>query len=353
MIALDGDAAGIKAAMRLIDLALPLLEAGKSLRFCILPEGLDPDDLIRAQGAEAMQKLLDAAQPMVDLLWQRETEGKIFDSPERRASLDASLRKAIQQIKDSSLRSHYGTAINERRQALFAPARQQNRPWQGNQRQSGKPWGNRAPSGPTPGAKSSMLAQSNAGPETDARVRECAILLGCINHPNLAERFESQLERARFLSPDLQQIRDALLSSLPETLHLPDTEQREHLIDRMHATLGFEPIPKLLSVGQVRINRHVQTNADAELASKAIGEELSRQATILGIVDEIHDGIEEISGVADEGLTWRINEAREEERRISHESLGGDSAGTDDESGLSKNLQKLIDQKIWEKKKHR
>ncbi len=355
VIALDGDNAGIQAARRLIDLALPLLEAGKSLRFCILPEGLDPDDLIRAQGAEAMQKLLDNAQPMVDLLWQRETEGKIFDSPERRTTLDASLRKSIQQIKDPTLRGHYGAAINERRQTLFAPARTKsdNKPWQGNtQRQSGKPWGNRAPSGPTPSAKSSMLAQSNAGPETDARVRECAILLGCINHPQLAEKFETKLERARFLSPDLQQIRDALLSSLPQTPHQPDTEQRPQTIDRMQAILGFEPLAKLLSIGQVRANPHLRIGADIELATQAIHEELAKHAAILGIVDEIKDAEEEITGVADEGLTWRLQQAREAQNKISHESLGGDSAGISDESGLSKSLQKLIDQKIWEKKKH-
>ncbi|PCJ73391.1 MAG: DNA primase [Rhodobacteraceae bacterium] len=353
VIALDGDNAGIQAARRLIDLALPLLEAGKSLRFCILPEGLDPDDLIRAQGAEAMQKLLDNAQPMVDLLWQRETEGKIFDSPERRTALDASLRKTIQLIKDPNLRGHYGAAINERRQTLFAPARKDTKPWQGNSpRQSGKPWGNRAPSGPTPSAKSSMLAQSNAGPETDARVRECAILLGCINHPHLAEKFETRLERAHFLAPDLQQIRDALLSSLAETPHQPEAEQREYLIGRIQATLGFEPLAKLLSIGQVRANPYLRSGADIELATQAIDEELAKHAAILGIVEEIKDAEEEITGVADEGLTWRLQQARETQNKISHESLGGDSAGVNDESGLSKSLQKLIDQKIWEKKKH-
>jgi len=350
VIALDGDNAGIKAARRLIDLALPLLEAGKSLRFCILPEGLDPDDLIRAQGAEAMQKLLDNAQPMVDLLWQRETEGKVFDSPERRTALDASLRKAIQQIKDPSLRGHYGAAINERRQALFTPSRPQGgaKPaWQGGNKQWGKP----APGGPTSGAKSSMLAQSNAGPETDARVRECAILLGCINQPALAEKFESKLERARFLSPDLQQIRDALLSSLHETLHLPDVDQHEHLISRMEASLGFAPLPKLLSIGQVRANPYLRKGADMELAVQAISEELARQVATLGIIEEIRDAEEEITGVADEGLTWRLQQAREAQNKISHESLGGDSMGANDESGLSKSLQKLIDQQIWVKKK--
>lgn len=39
IIALDGDTAGLRAAMRVIDLALPLLEAGKSVRFAIMPEG--------------------------------------------------------------------------------------------------------------------------------------------------------------------------------------------------------------------------------------------------------------------------------------------------------------------------
>ena len=67
LIMLDGDAAGIRAALRLVDLALPLLEAGFGLRLVTLPGGLDPDDLIRSRGAAAMQTALDAAEPMVRL----------------------------------------------------------------------------------------------------------------------------------------------------------------------------------------------------------------------------------------------------------------------------------------------
>ncbi|MDH5798618.1 MAG: DNA primase, partial [Paracoccaceae bacterium] len=59
IIALDGDTAGLRAAMRVMDLALPMLAAGQSLRFAMMPEGQDPDDLIRAGGASAMQKALD------------------------------------------------------------------------------------------------------------------------------------------------------------------------------------------------------------------------------------------------------------------------------------------------------
>ena len=59
VIALDGDTAGLRAAHRVIDLSLPLLEAGKSLRFALMPEGKDPDDLIRAEGKSALQKLVE------------------------------------------------------------------------------------------------------------------------------------------------------------------------------------------------------------------------------------------------------------------------------------------------------
>ncbi len=346
VIALDGDTAGLRAAMRLIDLALPLLQPGKSLRFCILPEGLDPDDLIKAQGVAAMQKLLDGAKPMVDLLWQRETEGKVLDSPERRAALDAQLRTAISLIKDSSIRRHYGDAIQEKRRSLFAPARSNS--GSGNSRQ----WTPRnAPGGPTPGAKSSLLAQQNAGLETEARVRECAILTGCLNHPNLVEEFETALERANFLSPDLQKMCDLLLSNIHSVLNLPVDEQRDRLLAILNGALGYEPLPKLLAVGQVRANRHLQESADPDFARQAIAEELAKQAAILGGIEEIRDAEEEITGVTDEGLTWRLDQAREARMKISKDAVEGDENDMDDETSLSRGLQDLIDQKIWIKKK--
>ena len=109
---LDGDTAGIRAATRLIDLALPMLEAGQGLRFVILPEGMDPDDLLRLRGRDAMAALLDEAQPMVNLLWRREIEGRVFDSPERRAALDKSLRETLKTIRDGSIRAHYGAEVD-------------------------------------------------------------------------------------------------------------------------------------------------------------------------------------------------------------------------------------------------
>src|SRR5690606_7640432 len=122
VIMLDGDTAGIRAAMRLVDLASPMLEAGLALRFAILPEGMDPDDLIRARGAGALREVLERAEPRVNLLWRRETEGRAIDSPERRAALDKSLRMALSRIADAPIRRHYGDEIRRLREQLFASA---------------------------------------------------------------------------------------------------------------------------------------------------------------------------------------------------------------------------------------
>ena len=98
ILCFDGDKAGIRAAGRAADLALPLIQPGKSLRFALLPEGQDPDDLIRNSGREAMAEVLAAARPLVDLLWSRETEHGVFDTPERRAALEARLREIARAI---------------------------------------------------------------------------------------------------------------------------------------------------------------------------------------------------------------------------------------------------------------
>ena len=68
-------------------MALPGLSAGKSLRFALLPEGQDPDDIARTGGPAAVERVLAAARPLVDMLWAREVEAGPLDTPERRAAL--------------------------------------------------------------------------------------------------------------------------------------------------------------------------------------------------------------------------------------------------------------------------
>ena len=64
ILCFDGDDAGRRAAYRALDLALPLLKPGKSLKFATLPDGQDPDDLARSGGRDAIEDVLGAARPL-------------------------------------------------------------------------------------------------------------------------------------------------------------------------------------------------------------------------------------------------------------------------------------------------
>nr|MBA3812507.1 DNA primase [Caulobacteraceae bacterium] len=99
----DGDEAGLRAASRAIDRALPLLRPGKSFRFAHLAGGKDPDDVLRDESAAALKAQLAAAIPFVDALFNRERDATALDTPERRAGLKQRLRAAAGAIGDGDL----------------------------------------------------------------------------------------------------------------------------------------------------------------------------------------------------------------------------------------------------------
>ena len=110
----DGDTAGQKAAHRAMDTALPHLEPGRSLQFAFLPEGRDPDDMVTGGAKDVLGKVLGEPVPLIDVLWARERDRHPLSTPEQRASLEARLMEAVQQIEHKSLRFHYVSALRER-----------------------------------------------------------------------------------------------------------------------------------------------------------------------------------------------------------------------------------------------
>lgn len=298
IIALDGDTAGLRAAMRLIDLALPLLAAGQSLRFVIMPEKMDPDDLIRDRGTGAMQKLLDQAIPMVQLLWQRETEGKSFDSPERKAALDATLRDRIQQIRDPSIRGHYERAIKDLQWQLFLP------------RRSGagrKPWkpGQKATPVPMAGTKTSLLAAADDAAQV--HLREAVVLATAIATPEIIAEFESDLERMACTDPTYARLRDLILRHA--------NAQGRSLSDILAEEIGPGTLENLHALRHVAISPCVRNPGDADLARMTLTEELAKLTTQRGLTAEIAEALEDVAGGADEALTWRLSQAAEARNR--------------------------------------
>src|ERR1700742_679822 len=121
ILCFDGDKAGQKAAWRAADLALPHLLPGKSLRFALLPEGQDPDDLARSGGRAAIEEVIGAARGLADMIWSREVEGGSYATPERRAALEARIGELVGGIQDEVVRRYYRQHLTERLQRMFAP----------------------------------------------------------------------------------------------------------------------------------------------------------------------------------------------------------------------------------------
>src|SRR5512143_3681966 len=122
ILCFDGDNAGLRAAYRAVDLAMPRLRPGKSLKFALLPQGQDPDDLVRSGGREAVSDVIGAARPLADMLWARETEGHSFNTPERRAALEARVNEVTTAIGDEAVRRYYRQDFSARLSQFFAPA---------------------------------------------------------------------------------------------------------------------------------------------------------------------------------------------------------------------------------------
>ena len=296
VMALDGDSAGIGAAYRVIDLALPLLESGKSLRFALMPQNQDPDDLIRAEGAAGVQKVLDAAMPMVRLLWQRETEGRVFDSPERKAALDKVMRDIILKIPDPSLRRHYGDDIKEMRWSLF---RRRAAP-RGARPRGRVAWN--APAPPSASAKASLLV--SAGERAHEKLREAVILAALLSTPDVVESFEVQLETMSFSDPLHRDLRDALLRSMGQGA--------ERVRQQAEEAIGAEALETLYAARHVAITPCVRNPGNVDLARMTVAEELAKLEAQRRQAMGIAEGVEDLEGdLADESVTWRLGQAAE------------------------------------------
>ncbi|AQS49090.1 DNA primase [Thioclava nitratireducens] len=355
IIALDGDTAGLRAALRVIDLALPLLEAGKGVRFAIMPPGLDPDDVIRKQGREAMETILSEAKPMVSLLWQRETEGKVFDSPERRAALDKSLRAAISRIQDPSIRGHYGDEIKRLRWELFGTGPQGGpqghspggaQPSRGGFIPGGFGSGGKrgkgrfgAPPPALPETRSSLLA--TAPNDVAEHLREAMILGICVTHPALIAEFEAELEAVPLRDETHDRLRHRMLMHVAA----PAPEIAKNLYAEMAADLE-----KLLNLPHLRSAPPVRNAENLDLARMCLTEELAKLDAARAVREEVADAMEDLAGLADEGVTWRLAQAASLRHRAERSKLEDSSDMGEDQAALSATLQAMIDGEIWRKK---
>jgi len=261
LLCFDGDSAGRKAAHRAVDTALPLLTPGKSLAFAFLPEGLDPDDLLRQQGAQAVTQALKAPQPLVDVLWAKEFAAGTWTTPERRAQFETRLAELTGTIADKVVRQHYEQDTRRRLREQFNSYRPPQfvngagGSGQGRQRGAPRPGGMSRPGGAPQNRK---LAGEATGPKRGAFLsfadtaataslaespmlraagnslpqREVLLIITLVNHPWLLDDEMENVAAIQFEADPLQRLRDCILSIYSQQNPL-DKEALHHQLGKL------------------------------------------------------------------------------------------------------------------------
>ncbi|MCS5968454.1 toprim domain-containing protein [Klebsiella variicola subsp. variicola] len=100
----DGDRAGRDAAWRALETALPYMTDGRQLRFMFLPDGEDPDTLVRKEGKAAFEARMEQAQPLSTFLFNSLLPQVDLSTPDGRAQLSTLALPLITQVPGETLR---------------------------------------------------------------------------------------------------------------------------------------------------------------------------------------------------------------------------------------------------------
>lgn len=196
VLCFDGDSAGRRAAANAADRALPMIEPGRTLRFVFLPDGKDPDDLLREEGAAALRAAATQTRSLAQLLWDREAEVEPLDDPDRRAAFRRRVRALLQKIANPDVREEYRADFDARMQTLF-----------GNQRRDRRA-GEWRRSGPTLGP-TGELKRKISGERATPTLKH--LLLAAIEYPEIAENNAETL--AALDCGSLDSLRNAVLDA--------------------------------------------------------------------------------------------------------------------------------------------
>jgi len=319
ILCFDGDNAGLRAAARATERALPLLAPSQTLRIATLTGAKDPDDLIRQSGKSAMEAVLKQAKPMIDVIWEMTLAGRQLRTPEERAAFTTAIKQKAARIGNEQLRQLYMDEIQKRLSGLFS-WRQEKSP------ESGYGGGSYGKGGY--GGKGSwrpplppMPLINRKQPQNARRLFERGILAVIINHPDLFEDFGEDLAHLAFGSPDYEALRQRLIEILSLESHEPldaaelyrhlsqageagsgtdsrRTSLEEVLSEATYVHFGFARPGR--SIEQARQgwksiwNRHLQDQLQADLQSakrrydeEASDENYTRLMTLRGQVEAL------------------------------------------------------------------
>lgn len=284
IICFDGDQAGRRAAARVIDVFMPLLKPGYSVRFVFLPEGSDPDDIIRETGADAFTALIDNAVPLAVFLGQRDDCDNPDLLPEQRAAAELRRQETIAKISDPLTRKYYEDYLgsgSQRRDGATARSRQQIR--------------NRA--------------------EDFPERREAYMILTLLSHPELIEQEHERIATFSFTDKALDALRRVLL----EAMDKPDTLDKAMLHEHL-SKQGLNPLLNRLEDFRRKLppQLHLHPEAAPDDVRRGWGELCQRYYARIELPHNMDEAVSRLSKTDDE--TPEINDLQSlkaEERFLS------------------------------------
>jgi len=213
ILCFDGDNAGRAAAGRACQRILPLIKPDQSARFAFLPDGEDPDSLIRGQGAQAFKSFLQAALPLFDFIWASHTAGRTFDTPEQRAGLEKSLYEDVAKIQDTNIQRHYKNLVRDKISETFFRRNVGNaiRP---NMRK--------------PNARPNVVKLRKPQRGNDA-MKHRILMAAILNHPIIYGTIEESFGELALQDQSLDKIRQLIIVTLEENPNLDFTDLHAHL----------------------------------------------------------------------------------------------------------------------------
>ncbi|NJM36217.1 MAG: DNA primase, partial [Rhodomicrobium sp.] len=253
LLCFDGDSAGLKAAYRAVETALPNLKHGKSLRFAFLPKGLDPDDLVRLEGSAGIERVSRNARKFADVIWMKEAGSDIWDTPEKKAHLRERVLSLISKIQDPNLRKLYKSEayseikqIEETKRYVsrhLPPASSPNLnlglgrrstyrlDWKERQRLGSKALV--IPQVRGEAHRDVLLESSLLSSKDNARTTLESLIIRCLlNHPWLLDDYAEDIAAVHFEAETLQTLRDAIVT-VYSNMNPLDKEALRHQLEKM------------------------------------------------------------------------------------------------------------------------
>lgn len=320
VLCFDGDGAGIRAANRVADLALPFIKPERTVRFALLPDGKDPDDLVRLEGRAPFDKVMASARPLAEMIWGREVQGVNFDTPESRAALEARLRQITAVIADEDVRRHYQQDMRDRLNAFFRPAQRQggggfsgNRQGRGGGR--GPAQGNAVPTGISDRLARSALV---SGAQDLPALRESVLALTVVNHPGLFFSDYDEIAIIEYEHRELQRLWPALLGIAGSIGARLD---RARLVEELEAA-GFDTLLRGLEQ-QIRNSRLWTATAEAaaEDAREGFLQALALHKRTSALLWQRHELERELATATEEGDDERVPQILRALREVQLETM--------------------------------